>query len=166
MFYRCHKSADWTFLTKRKMSLCDWAPTENSPSELVRRLKLIDTLWNVCFRCPLAKQPPALMSHLSSHVVVFIGLILQIFFSPPLSLTVACCFLAWVCHFDVRNLSVICCCTALTDSAKFPTLETCPGVYRESNLGFWEVLVETGEMRFFKMESAVVIQTRSCFSKR
>lgn len=112
MFYRCHKSANWTFLTKRKMSLCDWAPTENGPSELVRRLKLIDTLWNVCFRCPLAKQPPALMSHLSSHVVVFIGLILQIFFPlPPLSLTVACCFLAWARHFDVKNLSVICCCT-------------------------------------------------------
>lgn len=31
-------------------------------------------------RCPLATQPPALTSRLSSHVVVFIGLMLQIFF--------------------------------------------------------------------------------------
>ena len=92
------------FIDKLENNECKRVSVEfKHKRKLIRRRDLIDTRWNVCFRYPLAKQPPALMSHLSSHVVVFIGLILQICscILSSLNSSNACvyvhrCFYAWI----------------------------------------------------------------------
>lgn len=70
--------------TKRETSLRErgggrkiFTPTASPPPAVCSWL----TRCGMCVSwCPLATQPPALVSRLLSHVVVFIGLMLQIFF--------------------------------------------------------------------------------------
>lgn len=111
-----------------------WKPENNDcklvSGELKHKRKHTKPNWHTveCVWYPLAKQPPALMSHLSSHVVVFIGLIFKIC-SCILSACVHehCClythmFLFWW-HFNIpadwkSEITYFYCKTSMCDVSK------------------------------------------------